>query len=536
MKQFSQLYTELDGSNKTTDKVLALSSFFAGPASDSDKVWVIYLLSGNNITKPVKSTQLKEWVQELAQIPAWLFTESYGIVGDLAETISLLLPQGNQLHDLSLTETIEQLQNIAKIPEAEKKKFVTEAWLTQTASERLVFTKLLTGSFRVGVSQRLVVQALSAAFNVNGSQVAHGLTGNWKPSEIELSAIIHGQAVTGTQLQPYPFCLAYPVDGEITKLGPASEWQAEWKWDGMRAQLVNRAGGWAIWSRGDELLTNKFPELEPLVTQLPVGTVIDGEIVAYRHHQPLLFGELQKRIGRKTVSLAQQAAIPIAVIAYDLLEEKGQDIRQQPLRYRQRRLEEVVSQQTSPLLQLSQKITAQSWEELAEIRQTARTHMAEGLMLKRLTSHYQVGRVRGDWWKWKVDPLSIDAVLVYAQRGHGRRATLYTDYTFSVWQNDVLVPIAKAYSGLTDAEINQVDAFIKAHTVEKFGPVRTVTPELVFEIGFESIQRSSRHKAGLALRFPRILRWRQDKPASEADTLETVTALLAQLEQGNIAA
>ncbi|MBS1504438.1 MAG: ATP-dependent DNA ligase, partial [Bacteroidetes bacterium] len=403
--------------------------------------------------------------------------------------------------------------------------------------ERFVFNKILTGGFRVGVSQNLVIKALSEVTGLDAATLTHRIMGNWQPETYHYKQLIEAQQASDDISRPYPFFLAYPIQETSEKqrsveelqntLGEASEWQAEWKWDGIRAQMIKRDGHIFIWSRGEDLATDKFPELHPFLNALPDGTVLDGEILSFSQGKPLPFNVLQTRIGRKNLSKKILEESPVAVIAYDCLEYQGEDIRYKSQQERRQVLERLQAATSFPeYFRLSPLIPFNSWDELALVREQSRAMIAEGVMLKRKSAHYQVGRRRGDWWKWKIDPLSVDAVMVYAQKGHGRRADLYTDYTFAVWDGDKLVPFAKAYSGLTDQEISKVDYFVKRNTLEKFGPVRTVKPELVFEIGFEGINRSNRHKSGVALRFPRILRWRHDKPKEEADTIETLRALL----------
>jgi DNA ligase-1 len=290
-----------------------------------------------------------------------------------------------------------------------------------------------------------------------------------------------------------------------------------------------RSDGVSLWSRGEELVTEQFPELVRAASHLPAGTVLDGEIVAWdaagARVEP--FASLQRRLGRKAPAERIWREVPVALLAYDVLESESRDLRQEPLARRRATLESLM--QTAPsCMRLSPLVAAEDWDVLRAARARAREHRAEGLMLKRRDSAYGVGRTRGAWWKWKVEPFAVDAVLVYAQPGHGRRASLYTDYTFAVWNGATLMPFAKAYSGLTDAELRELDQWIRAHTVERFGPVRAVQPLLVFELAFEGIQISNRHKSGIAVRFPRIARWRRDKPAAEADTLQTVAALAAE--------
>ena len=538
MKAFAQLFTSLDETNKTNEKVKVLKNYF-NCVPDTDKMHMLALFSGRKPKRQINATQFRTWAIEASNIPAWLFEESYHVVGDLAETVALLLPDHGNSSSKTLTEWIGEINALNNLPEVEKHDWLTRSWAMLDAQERFVFNKILTGSFRVGVSQNLVIKALADVAELDAATITHRMMGNWMPETYLYEELVHTDTALEDVSRPYPFFLAYPVqetsekqkspEAMQTLLGNAHEWQAEWKWDGIRAQLIKREGEIFIWSRGEDLATDKFPELHALLHHLPDGTVLDGEILSFRNGQPLPFAVLQTRIGRKTLSKKILEDSPVALIAYDCLEYDGEDIRYKTQTERRQLLEALRATTPYPeVFNISSLITFNSWDELAEIREQSRAMVAEGIMLKRKDAHYQVGRRRGDWWKWKIDPLSVDAVMIYAQKGHGRRADLYTDYTFAVWDGDKLVPFAKAYSGLTDTEINKVDSFVKRNTLEKFGPVRTVKPELVFEIGFEGINKSTRHKSGVALRFPRILRWRHDKPKEEADTIETLKALLGE--------
>jgi DNA ligase 1 len=525
MKQFASLFEQLDQTNKTNVKVEILKQYFE-EASDDDKVWAMALFSHRKPRRQVNSTMLRQWAVEAAGLPLWLFEESYHVVGDLAETVALLLPPPSRESDRSLTEWIRILKGLSTLPEEDRKEAIIEAWDELTPNERLVFTKLITGSFRIGVSQNLMVRALSQFTALEPATLAHRIMGNWNPDEITFDQLVLEIGADDDISRPYPFFLAHPVE-EVENLGEPSEWQAEWKWDGIRAQLIHRQGEFFVWSRGEELITDKFPELLKYKDKIPEGAVLDGEILPFIDNHPLPFGVLQTRIGRKNITAKNLKEAPVVFCAYDLIEWEGEDVRHLPLSERRKLLESIISECGQDCFIFSDKVEFDTWEELREIREHSRDNFAEGLMLKRLSSPYQVGRKRGDWWKWKVEPLSIDGVLIYAQKGHGRRADLFTDYTFAVWDGDALVPFAKAYSGLTDKEMRQVDNFVKKNTREKFGPVRTVTPELVMEIGFEGIQESNRHKSGVALRFPRILRWRHDKKIEEADTIQSLREMLA---------
>jgi DNA ligase-1 len=538
MKAFAQLFLSLDETNKTNEKVKVLKDYF-NTVPDSDKMHMLALFTGRKPKRQINSTLIRNWAIEASNIPVWLFEESYQVVGDLAETMSLLMPQNSTGSDKSLTEWIAEINELGDKTEDERKLWLMESWAMLNTQERFVFNKILTGGFRVGVSQNLVIKALSEVSGLDAPTLTHRIMGSWMPETYHYSQLVQDQSPTDDISRPYPFFLAYPIQETSEKqrsveelqeaLGDASLWQAEWKWDGIRAQLIKRDGKIFIWSRGEDLATEKFPELHPFLDALPDGTVLDGEILSFRDGLPLPFNVLQTRIGRKNLSKKILEESPVAVIAYDCLEFEGEDIREKTQAERRVILEKLQASTPFPeIFRLSQLVKFNTWDELAQQREQSRAMVAEGIMLKRKSATYQVGRRRGDWWKWKIDPLSVDAVMVYAQKGHGRRADLYTDYTFAVWDGDKLVPFAKAYSGLTDAEINKVDYFVKRNTLEKFGPVRTVKPELVFEIGFEGINRSNRHKSGVALRFPRILRWRHDKPKEEADTIETLKALLGE--------
>jgi len=541
MRLFATLVAKLGTSTKTNDKLAALDRYF-NEAADSDKVWMIALFSGRRPKRTVTTTQLWEWCREITGLPAWLFEESYHTVGDLAETISLLLPEaGAVVESESLAYYLMELMALGKKEEAEKKAFVQRCWGSMNKEERFVFNKLITGGFRIGISQQTVVNALAKTAGADAAIVAHRISGDWDAATTPFSALLSGEGAGVEISRPYPFYLAYALEGEPASLGEPGEWQAEWKWDGIRGQLIRRnsdgrpnqrgADGareelLVVWSRGEELMTEKFPEYQEFLERLPVGTVLDGEIIGMKDGKVMPFAALQTRIGRKNVTKKVLQEVPAGFIAYDLLESDGEDWRSRPLVERRAKLAEIVAAAAHPQLVLSPLVEFDDWALLAAAREGARERGSEGIMLKRSSSAYQVGRKRGDWWKWKIDPLVIDAVLVYAQKGHGRRSNLYTDYTFAVRNGEQLVTFTKAYSGLTDKELAEVDAFVKKNSLEKFGPVRTVKPELVFEIAFEGIAASSRHKSGVALRFPRINRWRRDKTPAEIDTLDGLKKML----------
>jgi len=531
MKQFAELVKILGTTTKTNEKLEALSGYFLS-APDKDKVWVIALFSGRRPKRAVNSTQLGTWCMEAANIPGWLFVESYSTVGDLAETIALLLPESEEtMQPHSLSYYVEQLIVIEKQEEAIKKKFILDCWKEMDYSQRFVFNKFITGAFRIGVSQQMMVNSLARVVQLPASVIAHRISGNWDPSTTSFDDLLgesHATAIDHSK--PYPFYLAYALEDDPATLGEPGEWQAEWKWDGIRGQIIKRNGELFAWSRGEELITEKFPEYQVLQQLLPEGIAIDGEVLPYQNGQVLNFNVLQTRIGRKNVTKKNLQEAPATFFAYDLLEVDGQDIREWSLIDRRKKLEELINHfrkinENFPI-HLSPIVEFNDWEELKRQRERSRSLNSEGIMLKRKSSNYQVGRRRGDWWKWKIDPLTIDAVMVYAAKGSGRRSNLYTDYTFAVKDGDQLVTFAKAYSGLTDKEFAQVDSFVKRNSLEKFGPVRTVKPELVFEIAFEGIAASNRHKSGVALRFPRIHRWRQDKTVQEINTLADLKNML----------
>src|ERR1035441_4955716 len=481
MKSFADLYAALDETTKTNEKVEALTRYFSR-VPPADAAWAATFLIGRRPKRLLESRKLAQWAIEESGIPDWLFGECYHAVGDFAETIALLLPPARSSSNLPLHYWIEErLLPLREADDEARRASLVSAWCEMDERQRFAWNKI--------IMRRCPPDARDADVS-----------------------------------RPYPFFLAYPLEGAIEELGGIREWQVEWKWDGIRAQLIRRSGRTFVWSRGEELMTDRFPELAALGAQLPEGLVVDGEVLPWKNGEPLPFAQLQRLIGRKLLGPRILSEVPVVIVAYDLLELHGEDIRERPLEFRRAHLEEIAPPDSA--LIVSPVVLTDTWEELTVRREEARARKVEGLMLKRLGSPYRVGRRRGDWWKWKIQPYSVDAVLIYAQPGHGRRASLFTDYTFGVWDGNELVPFAKAYSGLTDEEIRQVDAFVRGNTIKKFGPVRAVKPELVFELAFEGIQRSPRHRSGIAVRFPRMARWRTDKKAEEADTIETIQALL----------
>src|SRR5215831_2589484 len=529
MSGFALLVQELGTSTKTNDKLDSLVHYFS-TAGDKDKVWVIALFSGRRPRRTVSGTQLTTWCSELVNLPLWLFNECYGAVGDLSETIALLIPEIQAHHTARVHRPlhyyVEKFLQLEQGSEQDKKNFILQSWLELSSKERFVFNKLLSSTFRVGVSQKMMVNALAKTIQLEPSVIAHRISGNWDPSTTSFDELLSEQATTTDHSKPYPFYLAYALEDDLRDLGEPAEWQAEWKWDGIRGQIIKRNNQLFVWSRGEDLITEKFPEYSILTNKLSDGTVLDGEILPYKDGKVLNFSVLQTRIGRKNITKKNLVEAPAGFFAYDLLELNGEDIRHLALSERRAALETLIGELQLSFVQLSPIVTFSHWNELTSIREQSRAINSEGLMLKRKTSSYQVGRKRGDWWKWKIDPLTIDAVMIYAQKGTGRRSNLYTDYTFAVKDGDKLVSFTKAYSGLTDKEFAQVDAFVKRNAIEKFGPVRTVKPELVFEIAFEGIAASNRHKSGVALRFPRIHRWRKDKTPDDINTLDDLKKML----------
>ena len=526
MQRFTELYLELDATTRTNEKLAALERYFA-EVDPRDGAWALAVLSGRKIARAVQSGRLRKWASEESGYPGWLVDECYNAVGDLSETLSLLLPDAQEPTDERLHEVVEQrVLPLGSMAEDAQRELIVQTWRSFGRQERFLFHKLISRSFRVGVSRRLVERALANVAGVDAAVMSHRLLRDWRPTAEDFTQLLDpGEAATDPG-QPYPFALAYQLDVEPASLGDPGDWHAERKWDGIRAQLIARKGQVMIWSRGEELVTDTFPEVRAIGEQLDDGWVLDGEILAWEAGRPLAFALLQRRLGRKRVEATLWPDVPIAFMAYDVLEADARDVRDRPLHERRALLDECVKRLLArdaslPVLH-SIEVMFDSWDALAAEVAGSRDMGVEGVMLKRLDSPYGVGRTRGDWWKWKVDPLTIDAVLIYAQQGSGRRASLFTDYTFGVWQDGELVPIAKAYSGLTKEEIAEVDRFVRANTTAKRGPIRIVKPELVFELAFEGIAESGRHKSGLALRFPRMSRQRLDKKPQDADSIETV--------------
>ncbi|MFW5724982.1 MAG: ATP-dependent DNA ligase [Bacteroidota bacterium] len=523
MKRFARLVSELESTNKTNDKVAALVSYFS-QATEQDKIWCLALFTGKRPRRPVKTTLMKEWALEITGIPQWLFLECYSTVGDLGETLALLLPQPSEHTEKMLYQWMQEIIALQQATDSEKKNYIMQSWQGLDVNERLIFNKLIGGSFRVGVSHKLLVNALAKYSGKEPSALMHSIMGNWSPVEASFDDLISGNHINTDLSKPYPFCLAYALEGDVSSLGSPSSWQAEYKWDGIRGQIIKRQNKVFIWSRGEELVTQQFPDLVAVAEKIPADFVIDGEILVVKDGEVQNFNDLQKRLNRKNVTPKMLREVPVSFFAYDLLEVEGQDVRHETLAKRRNLLIDIVL--SGKYFPVSPAVEFSNWDELATLRENSREMNSEGLMLKRKDSAYHAGRKKGDWWKWKVDPLTIDAVMIYAQKGSGRRSAYYTDYTFAVRDGDELVTIAKAYSGLTNDEIVEINRFVRDNSVERFGPVRTVRPLLVFEIAFEGIGFSARHKSGVALRFPRILRWRRDKTVKDIDTIESVKGLI----------
>jgi DNA ligase-1 len=523
MRRFALLYEALDRTTSTNAKVAALQAYFA-EAPHGDAAWALHFLIGRRLKRLLPSRVLWELVRDVSALPEWLLEHCYAAVGDFAEVTALLLPGPEaEAPALSLEAWIRERILPLRTQDADAQRAaLREAWAGLAPRERLVFNKLVTGEFRVGAAATLVIRALARAAGVDPAVMSHRVMGDWEPHAGTFARFLSGEGAPA--LQPYPFLLAAPLEDPVETLGDPAGWLAEWKWDGIRAQALRRGGEAQLWSRGEELLTPRFPELVRALRGLPDGTVLDGEILAWREGV-LPFPVLQRRIGRLDVTPRLLREAPVAFVAYDLLEHEGRDLRSAPLAERRARLEALLPA-ASGTLRVSERVPGATWDEWASARESSRARGVEGLVLKRLSSPYGAGRRRGDWWKWKIEPFSLDAVMTQAHPGHGKRASLFTDYTFSVWDGDRLVPVARAYSGLDDAEIRDLDRWIRTHTVERHGPTRSVEPTQVFELGFEAIARSTRHRSGVAVRFPRILRWRQDKPAREADSLDTLRRML----------
>lgn len=529
MKSFAKLYSSLDSTNKTNEKVVHLTNFLK-VASESDKIHSIALFLGKRPKRPFKTSMLREWAAEYSNIPNWLFEETYHIVGDLAETIALLVDKSANLksNGKGLNFYINEINKLRELELGDVKSKIFSFWDELDSQEIFVFNKVLTGGLRVGVSQNLLSKSLANYLSKDQSEIAHRLMGDWKPEDITFNELFKSKNLQADNSKPYPFHLAYPVEGNVRDLGNLDDWLVEEKWDGIRGQIIYRNNELYVWSRGEELITDKFPEFQFYKSLLPNNIVLDGEILANDDENILPFQLLQKRITRKTLTKKLLQDIKATFMVYDIMEYEGKDIRDMPLIERKTIINDILKKSLAHNYGLceSKILKVDSWDLVTKIRENARDYHKEGLMIKMKSSTYQTGRKKGSWWKWKAEPYLVDAVLTYAMRGHGRRSNLYSDYTFAVWDGDKLVTFAKAYSGLSNAELVEVDKFIKDNTIESFGPVRQVKAELVFEIAFEGINESKRHKSGFAVRFPRISKWRRDKKAMEANDMKYLNSLL----------
>lgn len=530
---FVALFERIDTTTKTSEKVQAIVDYLQS-ADEEEKLLAVSVLMGYKPKRPVKTTDLRLWVAERVGIPLWLLEESYYVVGDLAETLALLLPPDTATRDFKLSTILQDIIAMYGNSPEQQRALLEQYWSSFTGTSLFLFHKLLTGNFRVGVSRKLVIKALSQYLSMEEAVVEHRMMGRWDPFQESFASLLHQDILKDKHFLPYPFFLAYPVESSFFDSAAIADWLIEPKLDGIRGQIIIRNAEVFVWSRGEDLMTDKFVEFQDLHSILPDGTVLDGEIIPWKEGRPLDFQLMQTRIGRKQITKRHLVEVPLIMVCYDILEWAGNDLRTMPLIERRTLLEEILDRHpVDHVLRLSEIKQFSTWEEAESFRLSARAHHAEGLMLKYKNSKYEVGRKRGNWWKWKTDPMTVDAVLIYAQAGHGRRANLFTDYTFAVWDEGTLVPFAKAYSGLTDKELLQIDHWIKRNTIEKFGPVRSVKPELVFELAFEGINLSARHKSGIAVRFPRILRWRQDKTASEANTKQDLLTLIQSYHESN---
>lgn len=535
--RFVTLFDALDRTTSTNGKREALEAYFRNAAS-ADLVWAIFFLTGRRLRRLVAARNLRDWASEHTALPPWLIEESYHTVGDLAETLAILCARGDQaatrtITPTSLAEFAEQrLAPLATMSEADQRREIISWWNELDERECFIAHKLVTGAFRVGVSATLAAKALATVVGRDAPTIEHRLMGAWEPDVTFARHLLSPEDTASELSKPYPFHLAKQLDGDPSALGEVGDWLAEWKWDGIRAQLIVRGGEVFLWSRGEELVSDRFPEITAAARALPDGTVLDGEIVIWREGRVLPFSALQTRIGRRNLDARILREAPAVLFVFDQLEHRGADWREQSLTVRRSGLEALLAG-GSTVLRPSPRVGAESWEALGALRNESRSRGVEGLMFKRWSSSYRVGRPRGDWWKWKVAPHTIDAVLVYGEAGHGRRAALFTHYTFAVWDGETLVPVARAYTGLTDEEILRLDTWIRAHTLDRFGPVRAVEPLHVFELGFEGIRRSTRHKSGIAVRFPRILRWRTDRNLRDANTLADLQAMIITAEEEN---
>lgn len=529
MIAFAELLERLVFTPSRNAKIALLRRYFA-TQPDPDRGIGLAAVTGELSFTAAKPGLIRELAG--ARTDPVLFAWSYDYVGDLAETVALMWPAAAT--DAPPPRLGEVVQALEEAPKSALPGLVA-GWLDASdASTRFALLKLITGGLRVGVSARLAKVALAELGGVEPDEVEevwHGLA----PPYLPLFAWLEGHSPRPDPLDAPVFrppMLAHPLEaGDLAGLQPA-EWRAEWKWDGIRVQLVSTPGGKRVFSRGADDISAGFPEI---VEAMNFRAVLDGELLVVRDGAVAPFADLQQRLNRKAVTMKMMQSFPAAVRLYDILFDGAEDVRGLPFDARRARLEEWYARVHPTRMDLSELIHFGSLDELAVLRDGARAASIEGLMLKRADSAYVAGRVKGLWWKWKRDPLTVDAVLMYAQRGHGKRSSYYSDYTFGLWRGEELVPVGKAYFGFTDQELAWLDRWVRNHTVARFGPVRDVEKALVLEVAFDAAQLSTRHKSGVAMRFPRIARIRSDKPAAEADRLEALMALVENRPAENAA-
>lgn len=531
MQLFAKMFERIDQTTGTNEKVAAMAEYFS-TAELEDKIWASLLLRGRVHRTPLTSHRMRAAFARLSQAPKWLLEECFSHVGDTAETLALLMNSGVLKVDTTPQERslhvwmTEELVGLRTLDDAELDQRLLALWRSTKPEEWFLMNKLLTGAFRIGVSERLVLKALAQATGESESVWHQWLLGKSERDFEELKRVFRGEAPKRETLQAVPFCLAAPLEVSFFETEQPQNYLAEWKWDGIRAQIIKKEDKVWIWSRGEDMITESFPEIKQMAASWPEDAILDGELLVWDKDKPADFHVLQQRLGRKRLTLDILQSAPVTFMAYDFLHLNGEDLTQLPLSARRTHLERFVTEHPRERLILSPPVRFETWDELRRIQQSAREQAAEGLMLKNLNSPYISGRKRGVWWKFKVEPYTLDAVLLYAQAGTGKRSNLFTDYTFALWREDQLVPFAKAYSGLDNKEIEELDRWIRRNTKEKFGPVRSLKIEHVFEIAFEGIAPSTRHKSGIAVRFPRILRWRKDKLPKDADRLDDAWKLI----------
>ena len=540
LNKFSKLFEDLDSNNSSNKKVNSLTKYFK-LNNNLNNILTIYLLIGKKNKRFISGKSLREYYANIYKIPKWLIDECYSKVGDSAEVIALLLQdkilEKNIKDDISLNELINEiLPKLKKFDENKKKLYIKSLWEKISKDNQLIFNKILSGTFRIGVSKGLVVKAISNMTGVDESIILHRLMGELEPIE-ETYMFLINQKLEQKELdyKPYPFQLANTFDERIKETISVDKYQFESKWDGIRSQIIKRSNNISIWTRGEELVNKTFPELIKIISHFKNDFVLDGEILIWdeNKNRPKNFSLLQKRLGRKSPSLKIQKDLPVVFMAYDILEINGKDIRSKILSERRNILEKsfsnLISEDKSIIgkIKITKLHQISNWIDLEEVKNSARKSNTEGLVIKDKQSEYVPGRKKGNWWKYKIDPMQLDGILIYARPGSGKRADLYTDYSFGIWEDNKLVKFANAYSGLNNEEIRELDKWIRRNTLEKFGPVRSVKPELVFEISFDNIQISKRHKSGIALRFPRITKWRRDKNIMEADNLENALKMIS---------